>query len=95
MYKYDKLLEYRKQDSETKSTESYIRSLLETSHIGDKSRLVVLSCFKDREDTITVEVSGGQITMVNGKNIYMHCHYLLIIDTFIRICLFISFSSFP
>ena len=59
MYKYDKLLEYRRQDSETKSTESYIRSLLETSQIGAKVRLVVVSCFRDRENTVTVEVSGG------------------------------------
>lgn len=59
MYEYDKLLEYRRQDSETKDIESYIRALLETSHIGDKTRLVVLSCFKDRENTITLEVSGG------------------------------------
>ena len=79
MYKYDKLLEYRKQDSETKSTESYIRSLLETSHIGDKSRLVVLSCFKDREDTVTVEVSGG--ANYNGK----WEEYLYALSLFIRL----------
>ena len=79
MYEYDKLLEHRKQDSETKDTESYIRSLLETSHIGDKTRLVVLSCFKDREDTVTVEVSGGSNQTGKWED------YLLALTLFIRL----------
>ena len=79
MYKYDKLLEYRKQDSETKSTESSIRSLLETSHIGDKVRLVVVSCFKDREGTVTVEISGG--ANYDGK----WEEYLYVLSLFIRL----------
>ena len=79
MYEYDKLLEYRRRDSITQSTESYIRSLLETSHIGDKIRLMVLSCFRDRENTITVELCGG--SDYNGK----WDEYLNVLQLFVRL----------
>ena len=58
MYEYDKLLAYRKRDSVTETLESYIRSLVDVYKIGEDIRLGVLSCFKDREDTIIVELFG-------------------------------------